>query len=64
MRLKDALSTIDQNTPIRIFTGCTTLFFGRMAKASKRKWNLKVLPYMNCDVLHQHIVNEIVVLVI
>ena len=64
MKLKDTLSTIDKNTPIRIFTGCTTLFFGRMAKVPERKWNLRVLPYMNCDVLHQSIVNGIIVLVI
>lgn len=64
MKLKEAISTIDKNIPIRIFIGCTTLFFGRMSKVSERKWNLRVLPYMDCEVLHQHITNGIVVLII
>ena len=64
MKLKDILDTIGNNTPIRIFAGCMTIFSGKVSDADQKEWNLKVLPYMNCNVHRHCVINGVVVLAI
>lgn len=64
MKLKELLTTIDDNDCIRIFSGCMTIFNGIMSNADVKEWNLKVRPHLDCKVLSTCAINGTIVIII
>lgn len=56
MKLRDKLPT-DKNMSIRIFCGPQTIFHGERSGVPDKEWNLKVGPYMDCEVVNADIIN-------
>ena len=64
MTLKEMLNSIGNSIPIRIFAGCMTIFHGKKSDISEKEWNLKVHPYMECEVVNSCAINGVIVLAI
>lgn len=62
MKLRDYMNGIGNDTTVRIFAGCMTIFHGRKSDVSEKEWNIKVHPYMDCDVVRESIINGVNVL--
>jgi hypothetical protein len=57
MTLKQLITGTTAREPIRIFADCQTIYMGNVPDASNKEWNLKVLPYMNCNVVNCKAIN-------
>lgn len=57
MKLKNALGHIPRTIPVRIFVGCQTILNGKRNEIPENEFNLKMRPYMDCDVLATYVNN-------
>ena len=66
MTLAELLTECQQaktGKPVRVFTGCMTLFNGNPAVMSKGDW-VKLHTYFNCKVLNKREINGIFVITV
>lgn len=57
MTLKQLITGMTAKEPIRIFAGCQTIYMGNVPDSNNKEWNLKVLPYMHCNVVNCKAIN-------
>lgn len=53
-----------EDTTVRIFAGPTTIFHGKRNDVPERTWNMRVGPYMKCEVANSLAHNGTVLLLI
>lgn len=66
MKLRDCIGNnkIGKYERIRVFAGCQTLFNGRRADVTDNEWNIKLNPYMDCNVVRMSVSDEATVVMI
>lgn len=50
MKLRDIIRRTNNNTRIRIFVGCQTIFNESKSGTSEKEYNIVVRPYLDCPI--------------